>query len=120
MQQLNKFPERHDVLSGDFLRAMRAAKSIFQLDAFRKRYRKEDKRQPVSKTLFEIWSVNLSLLDDQQLALLRERREKLMDGFIRLMSDRTFDNAISQGTGDKKKVSYRFQAIANLIQEVLA
>jgi hypothetical protein len=106
-----------------FNQAMAAASEIFGTDAFRKRFRQDASRLPINKALFESWSVSLSSLTNDQIQTLIERKEQLKEGFIRLMNDREvkpeFESAISQGTGDTRKVKRRFSAIEQLIQEVL-
>ena len=115
MADINKMSnEELEALQSGFLRAMVAAFDIFGKDAFRKGY-----RSPINKALFESWSVNLDQLNDQQLALLRERKDGLKDSFIDLVGDDVFKDAISQSTGDIKKVKFRFSAIEQLIAEVL-
>jgi len=122
MREMNALPAAELTrMSQAFKRAMYWANEIFAKDAFRKRVALGARRKPINKPLFEAWSVNLHLLDDQQLRRLRERRDTLIEGFIALMNnDRGFDNAVSQGTGDVAKVQYRFERIGNLIAEVLA
>ncbi len=122
MKDLNKMaPQTSDELQRQFKRAMNAAYKIFDKDAFRKRIKDNDPRQPINKALLESWSVNLSQLTDNQLALLIQRRGIVKQKFIALMNiDRAFNEAISQGTGDQKKVKYRFKAIEDMIVEVLS
>jgi hypothetical protein len=106
-----------------FKNAMQAADQIFGNDAFRKRFKPYQLRKPINKALFESWSVNLSKLSCEQVAILVERREELKSGFIFLMNERSevpsFDASISQGTGDLSKVKRRFSAIEKLIKEIL-
>lgn len=124
MQQINQLGrEKHDdleLLRHDFRRAMVAARSIFGNQAFRKYFPRESRRSPVSKALFEVWSVNLDNLDDGQLELLVARRRQLMKKFAKLMDDIEFMNAISYSTGDSKRVRYRFKMIEEIIQETLS
>jgi hypothetical protein len=110
----------HSALSQRFVRAMEAAWNLFEDDAFRKRYRREDNRKPINKALFEAWSVALDKQDERTLKRVIDRRDGLVNAFIELMNDRAFDSAISQGTGDPKRVHLRFQAIEGLIQKVVA
>ncbi len=121
MSDINKMSDQDiEHLRRQFLRAMAAAFDIFGTDAFRKRYAITARRYPISKALFEAWSVNLSRLDDDQLHLLYERRKDLIQRFVSLMAeDGDFDNAISQGTGNARKVYIRFSAIERIIGEVL-
>ncbi len=108
------------VLEGQFRRSMAAAFDLFGSWAFRKRYHANAKRSQINKALFESWSVNLGKLGDDELRLLKERKDDLNKKFIALMNDREFDSAISQGTGDIKKVRRRFEKIAQIIAEVLS
>ena len=68
--------------------------------------------------VFKIVS-NLNSLNAGQMQILKERRERLREGFIQLMQDRMFDAAVSRGTGDIKKIIYRFECVEELIKEVL-
>jgi Protein of unknown function DUF262 len=122
MARLNKLSDQElDNLSCQFKRAMLAARDIFGRDAFRKRYQETAPRMPINKPLFESWSVNLSHLTDDQLQVLKMRKDVLRKKFIDLMNDRNlgFNEAISLSTGSKMKVQLRFSAIEQLIKEVL-
>ncbi len=121
MVDMNKMPDQELAeLELQFKRAMMAAFDIFGRDAFRKRYRAGAARYPINKALFESWSVNLSQLSNEQLKLLEERKDILIGKFIKLMNDPAFDAAVSQGTGDIKKVNRRFSSLEQLIKGVLA
>jgi len=98
---------------------METAHAIFGRDAFRKRFNEESARLPINKAVFETLSVNLAALDYEQLAVLKARKEAVRAGFIALCNDRSFESAISQGTGDIRKVNRRFSAIAGMVQQVL-
>jgi hypothetical protein len=121
MKQLNGMSvERRQQLKADFEKAMKGAFEIFGRDAFRKRYAKGAGRNPVSKALFEAWSVELARRTPQEIATLVERKERVRDGFVELMkNDRAFDVAISYSTGVPQRVTKRFQGIQNLVQECL-
>lgn len=112
--------EKLALIESRFKRAMITAYEIFGKEAFRKRYRIRGPRYPINKALFESWSVNLSQLDDQQVSLLKERKDRLMKNFIALMQTREFDASVSQGTGDIKKVICRFEEIREIIKETLS
>lgn len=121
MASINKMPDVDiRLLESRFLRAMNAASTIFGLDAFRKCYRLGAPRYPINKALFESWSVNLSQLSDEEINLLATRKDDLISAFVVLMNDRDFDRAISQGTGDIKKLNLRFSEIHRIIGEVLS
>lgn len=123
MQQINKLgkenPQDLDTLRYDFKRAMKAARRIFGNEAFRKYFPNHHRRLPVSKALFEVWSVNLDKLQDEQINLLVRRKASLMGKFAKLMDDTEFMSAISSSTGDSKRVHCRFKRIEEIIQETI-
>ncbi len=121
MKTLNAMSDQEiEQLRQRFLKAMLAAYAIFDTDAFRKRYKIGTSRYPINKALFESWSVNLGQLSEEQIHILIERKNMLQERFIGLMNTRDFNEAISQGTNDIKKVHRRFKSIQQLIREVLA
>lgn len=103
-----------------FLGAMTAARAIFGVDAFRKRFFAGAGRLPINKAVFEALSVNLARLSENELAILVERRAKVQTAFMELCLDRSFESSISQGTGDIRKVNRRFGAIRNMLEAVIA
>jgi hypothetical protein len=120
MALLNKMTEEGRVaLSERFLRAMRIAWDLFEDDAFRKRYKPGDNRKPINKALFEVWSVAIDKEEDDSVTKLVQQRQRLLEGFVDLMNDREFDAAISQGTGDPRRVQLRFSKIEQLTKQVL-
>lgn len=123
MQKINALgaseTSKLDKLKFQFERAMDAAYKIFDKLAFRKIDSNLNKRSPVSKALFEAWSVNLSELDDMQLQKLITYKEQLIQKFRDLMDDTEFVIAISYGTGDARRVRTRFSKINQIIREIL-
>ena len=104
----------------DFKKAMRAAFYIFGNDAFRKRYNPNEQRHPISKALFEAWSVGLARRSDEDIDILVENREDVIAKFMSLMNDDwEFDTAISYSTGDPSRIRKRFQTIEELIERHL-
>jgi hypothetical protein len=119
MRTINNLPpSRIASMTPDFARAMRAAKDVFGTHAFRKRYPGQSGRLPVNKALFEAESVGLANMSDLQLAVLRGRRDLVEIGFMDLMRDINFQEAISAATGDPHKVRIRFSSIEQLLREV--
>jgi hypothetical protein len=121
MTKINKMtPERREAVAEDFKKAMRAARCIFVDDAFRKRYNRDVSRFPVSKALFEAWSVQLARCSPEQIGRLVEKREEVIDRFISLMNeDSDFDKAISSSTGIPRHVKKRFSAIKKMVREMV-
>lgn len=104
----------------DFVKSMKAAKSIFDNDAFRKRYSINDARFPINKALFEVWSVELALLTNSQVTILINKKKILKNKMIAaLTKDYDFEASITASTGDKKRILNRFKTIRKIIQEVL-
>jgi Protein of unknown function DUF262 len=112
--------ERRAALAKRFRDTMLVAEKLFGDDAFRKRYEKDGRRKPVSKALFEAWSVNLASRTPAECEQLVRRKVRLINGFIDLMnSDSDFDIAVSASTGSPNRVAKRFGAIEALIARVL-
>jgi uncharacterized protein with ParB-like and HNH nuclease domain len=122
MAQINKMSDPEvDRLSQDFRHAMRNAAKIFGTDAFRKP--QKNKRMPISKPLFEIWTVNLDKLSEGEMTKLVEKKDIVKKKFSELFSNGVnqteFEHAITVATGVTKQVKFRFSKIQSLIQEVL-
>lgn len=122
MQRLNRMATDQLVgLRGDFERAMERAFAIFGDDAFRKRYYASAPRNPVSKALLEAWSVTLARLEEDEAAMLIERREQVREGFMELLqADREFETSVSYSTGSPRRVRRRFSAVEALVVRVLS
>ncbi|MFB6806391.1 DUF262 domain-containing protein [Streptomyces sp. NPDC056387] len=108
-----------DALRERFLNAMDASFAVFGEHAFRKRFRGSTRRSPVNKALFEAQSVTLSGYTKSMIDLLSERRPLVEEGFLGLMEDAAFFNAVSSGTGDVNKVKLRFSMLDDMFREVL-
>lgn len=99
---------------------MQAAYDVFGDSAFRKRYRRQANRYPISKPLFEAWGVGLARRSDAEVETLRDNRRDIADQFILLMEeDREFETAISYATGVPARVKKRFSTIEQLIGRCL-
>ena len=121
MKQINKMDSCERCrISKDFEKSMKAASLIFGKDAFRKRYDPTEKRRPVSKALFEAWSVGLARRSDQEIGTLVKKRKTVISQFASLMNeDQEFETAISYSTGIPVRIRKRFRAIDGLIEECL-
>ncbi len=121
MEKINEMsPKERDSLSTDFKKAMCAASDIFGEYAFRKRTNIDDRRRPISKALFESWSVQLARCSPEQIRILVKKREAVQRRFIQLvLEDEDFNNAISYSTGTPRHVQKRFRAIKQLVEEFI-
>lgn len=117
MSQINDLSEdKKEKLKSDFKKSMIASKNIFGNWAFRKADLFPDKRKPINKALFEVWSVNIALLSDNQRQELIKNKRKLMLCFADMMkNDDKFVRSVTSGTGGKSEVVERFSKIKELI-----
>jgi len=119
LSKINNMSESElGAIENNFKKAMVAAWEIFEINSFRKVSQNQKKKFPINKALFEVWSVNLSLLSDEQLDVLKQHKEQLIEKFRNYVDDDLeFLNSISQAA---EKIQYRFKIIEKIIQEVLA
>ena len=117
MSQINDLSEdKIEKLKSDFKKSMIASKNIFGNWAFRKADLFPYKRKPINKALFEVWSVNIALLSDNQRQELIKNKRKLMLCFADMMkNDDKFVRSVTSGTGGKSEVVERFSKIKELI-----
>lgn len=121
MGELKKMDDsQRQKIKSDFVQSVLLAKSIFGEWAFRKADKYPDKRKPINKALFEVWSVSLAKLDGFQRKTLEKRKEIIFKKSIELVKeDAMFFDSITTSTGNKSSVAYRFSSIEKIIQETL-
>ncbi len=121
MRQLNESSNMERTsLNQRFRQAMRVAHELFGENAFRKQQPNNGRSFPINKALLDTWTFHLAALSENELALLRDQKHKLNQGFTKILEkDARFDSAISQGTGKPEKVRHRFDAIEKLIRRIL-
>lgn len=119
MHFLNSLPESEfRVYAETFKQSMTDCHGLFGRQAFRKISREYLPRMPINKALFEAVSVNVAKLNRSEIEKLKIRKSDCEEGMARLMDDTLFVNAISSGTGDAKKVRYRFDRIKDMLMEL--
>ena len=119
INELDEF-ELNEIFS-NFKRSLLTAHSIFGDYAFRKRFSFNERRKPINKALFEVWSVNLAKLDKKDLKKLIKRKDRLIELFMfTLNTDEVFVKSISSGTGGANQVRNRFREINQIINKVLS
>lgn len=121
MAKINELSSQEiDQLKNDFRGAMNLAYTIFDNDAFRKRYYESEARKPINKALFEVLSVSFAKLSKEKRQLLYDRKEAFREAFMQLhQSNEYFIQSISSGTARPERVTKRFEAINHIIQETL-
>lgn len=121
MGELNKMTsEQRDDIRVSFDKAMKCCYEIFKKDTFRKQYKQEDRRKPISKSVYDTLSVNIAWLSDEERKLLLKNTEAFKAGMIRLFNDKKFDFSITTGTGKKYNVEQRFTMVKSLIKEIIS
>ena len=121
MDKINSLSwSQRDSITADFNKAMCAAYKVFDDDAFRKPRDENGRRSPVNRALFEAWSVQLARCSPEQINLLVKQSTGVQRRFRCLMNeDDNFDRSVSYSTGIPRRVRKRFQAIAQLVKEII-
>lgn len=121
MGDINKLSkEQKEKLKADFKKAMILSQKILNRFAFRKVFNVNERRKPINKALFEVWSVSLAKLSDEQQKIIALYPKKVLRSFVRLMNtDIQFVPSITSATGDKTRVAYRFNVIQKLLQDII-
>jgi hypothetical protein len=120
MDGLNKVSKNElEILSDRVRCAMRDCYRIFGDKAFRKQKRGHPRRLPINRALFEVWGTAIEALTTDEVNRIVDRQNRLNNAFITLLEVKDFEDAISFGTGDPKKVRIRFSRVEQLIQETL-
>lgn len=116
MDFLNKTTlEERKQIERSFEYVMEVAGQIFGHHAFRK-MAPDDRRRPINKAIFEIWSYHLNRLDKQQTDMLIQCNDKVQERFIRLCEDPSFLRDIK--SSDHISVNRRIKAVKELIKEL--
>lgn len=121
MAHINNMPsDELNELEKTFKKAMDAAYKIFSRSAFRRTgtFRGSYHRD-INIALFEVWSVNLGRLSEDDISKLIEKKEYLIDEFQDLLVDPAFNDAITKRARDISKVQTRFEKVEELINRIL-
>lgn len=92
----------------NFKESLKLAYEIFQEDAFRKRTDPKEKRRPINKAYFEVITVTLAKLSDQNKRELLNHKDLFKENLMTLMANDRYSNSLSRGTGTKDSVNIRF------------
>ena len=117
--------DEREQLARSFVRSMEAAHAIFDDMAFRKPRVSADGtvrsgRNPVSKPLFEAWSVNLANCSDEQIDRLTRHRDLVTKGLTETMrTDPNFVISVSYSTGVPTRVVKRFGTVRQVIHDTI-
>lgn len=107
-----KIKERFEV-------AMSRAEELFDGHAFRKSFPNEDRKSPINKSLFEVWSNVLSSLSEEEYQKVLWRKVFLIKEYRNVLSILDNSNAISRHSSTAKGIFESYQAINQLVQYML-
>lgn len=102
-----------------FVQGMNLAWNLFGEHAFRKPgVTNNHQKYPVNKALFECWSVILSQLNNEKIAVVEQKKKFLNEVFREYVKeDLEFEKSISQAAN---KIKYRFRITEEIINKVLS
>jgi hypothetical protein len=104
-------------LEEQFRKSMTLAFELFGVYAFRKWPTGQDRLSPINRALFEVWGVLLGMVDDKKILA---AKDEIVRAFRMLfVGDPFFVSSISTGTGDPKKILYRFGIIRELLKSYM-
>ena len=107
-------------LQSVFRMSMDASFRVLGDKAFRKPYQPGTSKSPISKPLFEVWSVVFARLTERDIQYLAGQGEIVVKEFVEtLRIDRDFEISISYSTGAPSRVQKRFEVIEKIINGVL-
>lgn len=119
MARMNKMsPHELAELENKFTKAMEAAYKIFGESAFQRVYRGVYSSQ-INGALFEVWSVNLGQLSNEDISKLIEKKGYLINAFQDLLMTPSFRDAISKRARRINQVKHRFNMVENFIEGIL-
>lgn len=109
-----------EFLEGLYSNTMHVCKEIFGNDAFRKRYRVEDRRRQLSKAVFDTVSVNIARLSAQEQQMLIGKRGEVKQRMMALFNTPKFAASVSTGTSSPLAVVTRFEMVKDMFQYILS
>lgn len=120
MRQLNTTSDQElERLSNDFKLSMTRSFEIFGKNCFRKNTL-TGRRSPISKPLFEAWSVNLAALNEDEFVKLAQKKDELIiEHSDMLLKNIEYIVAITYSTGVPKRVIGRFQEVQELLRKTI-
>ena len=117
MAHINKMPlNKLDKLKESFKKAMEAAYKIFGESAFRRAYKGRYLGR-INMILFEVWSVNLGRLSDDDISKLIEKKGYLINAFQDLMEHPSLRHAMLIRHVSTAKT--RFETVRDFINKIL-
>lgn len=108
-------PDELEKLSNQFRTSLKNNLIVFDKHAFRKSVSGRQERSVFNASLWDVMSTGLSRYSEH---IVEAQSETLRAAFLSLLADKEFDNAITLGTSQVKKVEDRFNMANKMLQEV--
>lgn len=108
-----------DEISNLFKKAMLRCDVIFDGHAFRKSIPGDERKTPINKSLFEVWSNVLCRLSDDEFIKLKDNKIFLLKKYELILEDTDFVSAISRHSSMQSSVIGRYNAIENIVKETI-
>ena len=89
--------------------------SVFGRQAFRKHFPNQEKRNVINASIWDVMSTGLARYDENTI---KDRAHALQEAFFELLQNPTFDDAITYGTNQWRKVRRRFTESEKMFREV--
>ncbi|WP_392439461.1 DUF262 domain-containing protein [Edwardsiella piscicida] len=102
-----------------FKKAMLRCDVIFDGHAFRKSIPGDERKTPINKSLFEVWSNVLCRLSDDEFIKLKYNKKSLLEKYKLILEDTEFVSAISRHSSMQSSVIGRYNAIDNIVKETI-
>ena len=102
-------------LSQQFRQSMKNNIILFEKHAFRKHKPCDVARNVINASLWDVMSVGFSRFSEYQI---EEKKEQIRTKFYTLLDDKDFNDSITYGTSDLRRVQCRFNKFHQLISEV--
>ena len=117
LEHMNEMPsEELTSLSTSFRRSLQNNFRLFGKHAFRKHAPDQERRSVLNASLWDVLSTGLAPYEPQQV---ESHQFPLREGVQSLFRDEEFNRAITYGTNDVRRVTYRFAAMDGLLKDVL-
>lgn len=120
MGEVNRMnSEQRESIRQAFDKSMKCCYQIFGDDSFRRRLNEKDSRKPISKAVYDTLSVNIAWLTNEERSKLVANADIFKEGMMELFNDKSFNSAITTGTGQKYRVELRFTRVKELIRKII-
>ncbi|MCB1192062.1 MAG: DUF262 domain-containing protein [Leptospiraceae bacterium] len=107
--------EQIDKIESIFKLAMSRSFKLFEEHCFRKSYPEKRKKAPINKSLFEMWSILLTSITEQEFIKIESKKETFLGEYYKLLDNSKFQNYISRDSMKNYAVKERFGKLEELL-----